>query len=474
MQRIAQALDGFFVHMTKQSRNSLIVICASLALLAASTSAQAATKVGKRDMTFGHKGFVFPRDGRGYKYTDDESTATDPQGRLLICVPTFSEKAANRGIPDGGFMLKYDRRGHPVNSFGIHGRVNRLTPRAPLSMVADSTGRPLLLSFAISKGHKQFPTWHLTRLTTRGKRDKSFGDRGSIELALTTERHSAPQVAPLPSGRVAVWVGTNANDKTLDPNKLTIFNDAGRPDSTFDADGSQTEPFAASSVSEFADGKLLVSGGGAGKEFLANRLLADGSVDPTWGDAGSFHTEAIPSAIWKKYGGREGDPPGTLPTEYWHSGIDSTVLQAGGAQLMIQTDLPESSSGEHQYGFEWTIRLTADGALDQPYGSDGAAFVDNLDRSSGALDDDGFSQSSLALSDGRVYSQSIFYDLHDETGTEYFSDMLGASGRAKSPGTFDFHMNRYSASAVFDPKVEYFYTVGDFKKRFAIARFRVR
>src|SRR4051795_8412550 len=111
--------------MTKPTLFSLCAICALLAAFTCCASAQAATKVGARDMTFGHKGFVFPHDGRGYAYTGDESLGTDPRGRLLVYVQTFTERASDRELADGGFILKYDQKGKPVKSFGLRGRASR-------------------------------------------------------------------------------------------------------------------------------------------------------------------------------------------------------------------------------------------------------------------------------------------------------------------------------------------------------------
>lgn len=253
-----------------------------------------------------------------------------------------------------------------------------------------------------------------------GDFDLGFGDEGSTRLAFGTAYAEATDVVVAPDGGL-VLAGFSSGDDDQDPTQhvavARLLAD-GEPDPAFGDDGRVTTVTGASSrataVVVQPDGKIVVGGvvqPVAGEidseDYLLVRYNTDGSLDPTFGEAGvvtqSFRGPGyLSDLVLQEDGGilaggnalvdrdsfNTSDiviarflPDGTLDADFGGSGTAQTNVQGGpddaaamvvqpdGAIVVAGTSAPPDGSNEDS---EITlVRYLADGTQDPSFGDGG-------------------------------------------------------------------------------------------------------
>ena len=287
-------------------------------------------------------------------------------------------------------------------------------------------------------------------LAAPGDLDPSFGTGGKVTLDFGgTDR--ATHVALAPDGRIVVLGLTDATGGG--DFAVARFTSAGAPDPTFGTGGKETigtQPGVndiGGGVVVLPDERIIVSGqGDATDDFVAKRLSANGTVDPSFGSGGTsvvdFGGNDIPNQMVAQPDGKlvlagatgtDGhhdfavarlNADGTPDTGFGSDG--KVTIDFGGDDiaygLAVQADGKIVVAGQGDPDAEMSIaRLNADGTLDPTFGSDGEATID-LGGPSGAY--------ALALQpDGKIV----------------------LAGTTTAVGAGDFAVARLTSSGSLDP-----------------------
>ena len=248
-------------------------------------------------------GTADPNFGTGGTVTTDFNGSTDrayavavqPDGKIVVA--GHATNAARTGIDIA--LARYTSDGSLDPSFGTAGRVTTAIPGAAsfgFAATLDHQGRIVLAARVSAGGGDEIG---VARYGADGALDQSFDDDG---IAVT-----AFGLGAIPHG-VAVddqdrIVVVGQSQSTLPAGRSDIamvrFDAAGRVDTTFDGDGLVTTDFpdpAGTSHDEFGRDLALQSDGGIvavgvaqldrGADFAMARHHSDGSLDPSFGDAG--------------------------------------------------------------------------------------------------------------------------------------------------------------------------------------------
>ena len=249
-------------------------------------------------------GTADPNFGTGGTVTTDFNGSTDrayavavqPDGKIVVA--GHATNAARTGIDIA--LARYTSDGSLDPSFGTAGRVTTAIPGAAsfgFAATLDHQGRIVLAARVSAGGGDEIG---VARYGADGVLDQSFDDDG---IAVT-----AFGLGAIPHG-VAVddqdrIVVVGQSQSTLPAGRsdiaLTRFGAAGRVDTTFDGDGLVTtdfpDPATGTSHDEFGRDLALQSDGGIvvvgvaqldrGADFALARHHSDGSLDPSFGDAG--------------------------------------------------------------------------------------------------------------------------------------------------------------------------------------------
>lgn len=188
-----------------------------------------------------------------------------------------------------------------------------------------------------------------------GSLDPTFGDGGMVWLKYRGAQSFA--LAPQPDGKVVVAGGTQAGFAVLRllPN--------GALDPTFGTDGLVTTLIGVTgyfvTVVLQPDGKIVAAGGaqlsGArAYEFAVARYLANGTLDPSFGESGIATT---------------GFGPGPFQDDY----PQSLVLQPDGRILVSGFTETNATTATENFAL---ARLNSDGSLDTTFGTNGKLVID--------------------------------------------------------------------------------------------------
>lgn len=237
---------------------------------------------GLLDPTFGSGGVV--RGGAGGETAID--LALEPDGGIVASVAYGSGVILTRYLADGtlddGFF-------HPYG----HGRTY-------LTLTAGTEGEGGLLRqaengwFVVGGAYANEPGFALQRVADTGWPDSGFGAFfGFCTAAIGTDGDAVLfDVAELPDGKF-IAVGSAASGGHTDF-ALVRFDENGCPDPSFGSNGGLLTAILpgaderARSVVVQPDGRIVVLGdtGGSPSAFAVVRYRPDGSLDPTFGDAG--------------------------------------------------------------------------------------------------------------------------------------------------------------------------------------------
>lgn len=224
-------------------------------------------------------------------------TSFGTSGKVITAVSPSHDEASGVVIqPDGSILVagsaldsgwrfavaKYSAQGALVNAFGtngviqanLEGRCSAIALQGEKILLAGSTGSGSSYSFTIM------------RLNPDGSPDTSFGTQGRTNVTLNGNS-SALAMAVQPDGKI-VLVGRDSAGST---SKVAVarFTESGQLDTTFSEDGKLLlTPGAfensAEAVAIDSGGRIVMAGrtgtSAGAHDFLAIRLLPDGSPDP--------------------------------------------------------------------------------------------------------------------------------------------------------------------------------------------------
>ena len=229
-----------------------------------------------------------------------------------------------------------------------------------------------------------------------GPRDSSFGGDGFAEF----DFDGIQQIGIRPDGRI---VGINGSSDSIFSGATTTIN-------VFNADGSRDQSFGnngsisisgdnndvSASLALQSDGSILI---GQSNSFTADftevqRILTDGTIDPTFGDGGVLRLEGVrenriaptPDGGFLLIGNsganfqgavRKFTAQGSLDTGFGNNGIlllDPFAISGTSDDRVVVLD-----SGDALIQTGGTItKVTADGQLDTSFGNDGVAPINSL------------------------------------------------------------------------------------------------
>lgn len=283
-----------------------LVLGAALGLLA-SAHAQVA-RDGALDPSFGGSGKVslaFP-GGLFLHPNSVVDVALVPAGQVIV-VGTVINGAGNEDFA----AIRLTADGELDTSYGVNGgrrvgfdRLGSDLDDEVSGMVTQADGKAILAGTASGDPATDGSDMALVRLTAAGQLDSSFGSSGRVlvpfNLGPVGQRGDYGAGLALQSDGKILLAGS-AETGTADRVMAVVrLNANGQRDNSFDGDGRASVDFgpdyafaAATQVRQLANGRILLAGlvlyvGGQGvtADFALARLLANGTLDPTFGNGG--------------------------------------------------------------------------------------------------------------------------------------------------------------------------------------------
>jgi uncharacterized delta-60 repeat protein len=354
---------------------------------------------GRADASFGDQGAVETLiDGFIPNSTGVPSRQTD--GSLLVPIT----------VVGGIVVVKFDANGALVTSYGEAGRVAlAFSSNTQEAMVRFMPGGDAIVGATLVDQRTRDTDWVFARLKPNGSLDMSFGNGGVSAFDLNSGE-VLKQFVVSDAGRVhAVGLA----DFTLSRLLLARLTDRGMLDSTFDADGyvvhshrqAGTLTVTPGDAAVQSDGKIVTAGSTSHPEFVVIRHNADGSVDTTFGNAGSVvvplppqgnPAQAIVAGVKVDSRGRivvagqNGNgalangyvlrfmPDGTLDASFGDVGVSRIAPLKSLASMVLQADdrivlAGTISSLQFGRGEAALVRLADTGTVDITFGVGGVA-----------------------------------------------------------------------------------------------------
>lgn len=299
---------------------------------------------GALDTTFGGTGVVTTSLN---KYQDTAYTVLiQPNGKIVDA----GQSATNRGSVMA--LPRYNANGTLDSTFGSGGKDitsvggGGFAPAALDPGITDASGNEAIAE----AGYKGFALFN-----PNGSADTSFGNKGGVTVPYSIAGVVVQQVG---SSYDIVVAGDNGSEF-----EMTRFTSSGKVDTTFGSNGTATlapptglSGLFAESLHTQSDGKLVISGEGAGGStvFELARFTANGQLDPNFGGGngyvtGSFGTNVVSKALMAIY-----------PT----TGTDT----ADYGKIVAVCDINGNPGGGNQVGL---ARFNADGTADSTFGQSG-------------------------------------------------------------------------------------------------------
>lgn len=358
----------------------------------------AAAQPGTLDPAFGQDGLVTTSVG-GSDYQAATTIAVQPDGRIVTAGHTDSYSNCGRA-----FLARHLPSGEPDASFGDGGLVLLDQEHGcdvdVTALALQPDGRPLVLSY-------QYGNVLLHRFLPDGAPDASFGEGGSAGVVVS---QYGADIALQPDGKIVVAGSSFESDAVV-----ARYHGDGKPDLEFGQEGVTTVSVSpvsrARAVEVTPDGRIAVVGSirpESDYDFLAFRLLEDGSLDPGFGTGGVVttafsdgHDHLVDVTLYPDGSivatGTAGTdvalvryaPDGTLDPSFGEGGVVTTSLSQSAFARTIALDgdaiLVAGYSFLDPDGSHFVLaRYTADGGLDPAFG-DGGLVTEPSSTSYGAV-----------------------------------------------------------------------------------------
>ena len=326
------------------------------------TCLSVAQSPGDLDKTFGNDGKV--NVGIGGYYDVAKSMALQHDGKIVVVGYGKESLASFKGLS----VARYLQNGEMDYDFGNLGVIQRVTTDLEgeaYSVVIQKDNKIVITGYSISPATNNEEIT-LIRFTENGNVDKSFGNKGLIVTAISTEKDVGSSVAIQLDGRIVV-VGTTDHKPTTDI-VLIRYNKNGSLDYGFGIGGIVITDIKSSmdigkSLAIQSDGKLIVSGFThiINKFFMTLlRYDSNGELDPTFGNSGIVITDI---------NGRRGKM--------------DLALQNDGKIILVG---PSEVENSHHFT---VLRFNNNGSLDKSFGNNGVTksiIGDHSEAESVALD----------------------------------------------------------------------------------------
>ena len=324
---------------------------------------------GSVDPTFGTDGRVTTDFGIAYDRVN--ALVVQPDGRIVAVGEAFTGSGTGFGLarynPDGSLDPTFGAGGKVTTGFGY-------SSEEAFGVALQPDGK--LVAVGMAAGG----LFALARYNPNGTLDPSFGAGGKVTTSFAGDGAGAQAVALQPDGklvaagfvfstRVEPLTGQEITDGAF---ALARYNSDGSPDPSFGAGGKLTTDFASDDDRAFAvaiqaDGKLVAAGfassvaptrfGIADHDFALARYNPDGSLDPTFGLAGS----------------------GKVTTDFFAGSYDLALAVAlqpdDGKLIAVGQCLGDGGPGDCFQDFA-IARYNPDGTLDTTFGTAGKVTTD--------------------------------------------------------------------------------------------------
>jgi len=278
------------------------------------------------------------------------------------------------------------------------------------ALALQSDGKIVAAGYGRIGGNEDFA---LARYLTTGTLDTSFNTSGIVTTAIGSFTDEAYDLGIQEDGKIVV--AGRSNNGTNDDFALARYNSNGTLDSTFGSNGITTTAFGSANDIAWAlgiqeDGKIVLAGqtyNGANYDFAMARYLSDGTLDSTFGTAGTVTTAIGSGHDYVHTLGIQTDgkivlageyykdfnyyytlaryfSDGTLDPSFGSAGITTTAVGSGGNAelhaLALQTDgkIVVAGYSFNSVDFDFTlVRYNTNGTLDATFGTAGIIYTDS-------------------------------------------------------------------------------------------------
>lgn len=347
---------------------------------------------GSLDTTFGTGGIATNSIGNGAVFGTSVIIQNQSLQRKIV-VGGYGGNSPNLYFA----AARYTPLGALDTTFGTNGTGTVTLPVAGDGAaygMASSSGEFVLAGYSGVYPHYEFTA---ARLTANGVPDNSFGNGGVLNADVLDLDSQANAVAIQTNGAIVLAGGQNGGELFA----LARSNPDGSLDSTFGSQGKVTTAVSTNLSTAYAvqiqpDAKIVAAGSAGG--FAVARYLANGSLDASFGSAGTTFTSLLGvsqafavalqpdgkivlagSAFGATYlfGLARYTTNGTLDSSFGSGGVVTTGITSGGEEataVQIQTDGKIVAAGLAIVGFGNVFalaRYNTNGALDMSFGSFG-------------------------------------------------------------------------------------------------------
>lgn len=357
------------------------------------------TAAGALDASFGGTGFVTIDFGASDDY--GYSVIVDSQNRVIVGGRTYNgsnyDFAVVRLIATGVLDASFDSDGKQTFAFGA-------SDEGATGVAVDSQDRVIVVGYTHNGSNRDFA---VARLTAAGALDLGFDSDGKQTFAFGTADDTASNVAVDSQDRVLIAGFTNMGGSNVDF-AVARLTPAGSLDGSFDIDGKQTFDFGASNEAAFSVAvdsldRVVVAGYtsiGSNSNFAVARFTTAGVFDPDFDSDGKL-TISFGVSNDRGYDVAVDSLDRVVVAGYTYNGSNNDfavarLTAAGAIDSSIDVDGKQTIAfgASHDYGYGVAIdsqnravisgrtsngtdfdfavsRLTATGALDASFNSDG-------------------------------------------------------------------------------------------------------
>ena len=262
---------------------------------------------GSLDTGFGHGGVVAERTVQGG--LSPEALVIQADSKIVL-VGTASDLAT---AAVGFGLARYSPDGTLDTGFGASGRVLSRVGAATAeahAVALQPDGDIVVAGGGFGAGADTVSNFALARYTPDGSLDNGFGSSGVVLTSIAASGAEARAIALQSDGRIVVagtaFASGTTNDVlalaryTADGSLDPSFGNAGSVTTTFDTSGAEagSDPFRTAALVIQPDGKLVAVGsvGGHQGAFALARFLPTGDLDSAFGAVGKTMTHPEASA----------------------------------------------------------------------------------------------------------------------------------------------------------------------------------
>lgn len=304
---------------------------------------------------------AFPVTTRG------QAMAIDPAGRSVVAA--IGQPC--RVVDHCGYLLlvaRFEPNGKLDRSFARRGVARQPLPVSPpdaavTGMAIDSKGRTVVAAHGLGSSSGEYPTMTIARFTRNGGSDQTFGHQGTTVVSSETfyPGFFGQKLAVDGIGRVLIAGTASATGGIA---ALRLLAD-GTPDPSFGDAGVASLRIDPDAIEERGSAVATVAGGG---------IVVAGTVQVR----GDYHADVAAVAFTDAgvadvtFGG--GDGVTSFP---WHPAFNAVIASVGRLLVDARSRLVmvgSAAAGIHPCDIHASARLTPDGALDPSYASGGIAF----------------------------------------------------------------------------------------------------